>query len=97
MCLCKALIKGWLGLTENFPAETPGTPICHACGTIFDMSRQLLPLPTPPPHLPNDLTVTGLRVEYDVICASCREALGEERCPALASTTHRASSRHHTR
>jgi Fur family peroxide stress response transcriptional regulator len=79
-----------------------GTPqdhdhaICHTCGTIFDVSRQLLPLPTPPLHLPNELTVTGLRVEYDVICASCRETLGEERCPALASTTPRASSRHHT-
>jgi Fur family peroxide stress response transcriptional regulator len=79
-----------------------GTPpdhdhaLCHACGTIFDMGREVLPLPTPPPRLPHELTVTGFRVEYDVICASCREVLGEERCASLANTTHHASSRHHT-
>lgn len=54
-----------------------GTPqdhdhaICRGCNTIFDINRQFLPLPTPPAHLPEGLTVTGLRVEYDVICATC--------------------------
>ncbi len=54
-----------------------GTPrdhdhaICRMCNTIFDIDRQFLPLPTPPAHLPEGLTVTGLRVEYDVICATC--------------------------
>lgn len=54
-----------------------GTPqdhdhaICRICGTIFDIDRQLLPLPTPPTHLPEGLQVTGLRVEYDVICRAC--------------------------
>ena len=55
-----------------------GTPedhdhaICRACSTIFDIDRQLFPRPTPPTQLPQGLTVTGLRVEYDVICATCR-------------------------
>jgi hypothetical protein len=31
-----------------------------------------LPRPTPPSQLPQDLTVTGLRVEYDVICETCQ-------------------------
>ena len=54
-----------------------GTPqdhdhaICRGCNMIFDIDRQFLPLLTPPTHLPEDLTVTGLRVEYDVICATC--------------------------
>lgn len=79
-----------------------GTPqdhdhaVCRECGAIFDIDRQLLPLPTPPAHLPHDLTVIGLRVEYDVICAVCHEALGEEGNPSLVSTTRKGSWRNNT-
>jgi Fur family peroxide stress response transcriptional regulator len=57
-----------------------GTPqdhdhaVCRVCGAIFDIDRRLFPLPIPPAHLPNDLVVTGLRLEYEVICAACRVA-----------------------
>ena len=57
-----------------------GTPqdhdhaVCRVCGAIFDIDRRLLPLPAPPAQLPNDLMVTGLRLEYEVICATCRAA-----------------------
>ena len=57
-----------------------GTPqdhdhaVCRVCGAIFDIDRRLFPLPIPPAHLPNDLVVTGLRLEYEVICATCRPA-----------------------
>ena len=57
-----------------------GTPqdhdhaVCRVCGAIFDIDRQLFPLPIPPAQLPNDLVVTGLRLEYEVICAACRGA-----------------------
>lgn len=57
-----------------------GTPqdhdhaICGMCGEIFDIDRQLFPLPSPPDRLPNGLTVTGLRLEYEVICTACHEA-----------------------
>jgi Fe2+ or Zn2+ uptake regulation protein len=77
-----------------------GTPpdhdhaLCRACGTIFDIDREALPLPAPPLHLPHELTVTGFRVEYDVICAACREAGEEKHCPAGARTTHCVSSLH---
>jgi Fe2+ or Zn2+ uptake regulation protein len=60
-----------------------GTPqnhdhaICNTCGQIFDIDRQVFPLPAPPSRLPNGLTVTGLRLEYEVICAACR-AVTEE-------------------
>lgn len=79
-----------------------GTPqdhdhaVCRGCGTIFDIDRQLLPLPTPPDHLPHGLTVTGLRVEYEVICAACREAAGEEGHLSSVSTNYRGNSRGHT-
>jgi Fur family peroxide stress response transcriptional regulator len=58
-----------------------GTPqdhdhaICNVCGQIFDVDRQLFPLPAPPAQLPNGLTVTGLRLEYEVICAACYAAV----------------------
>ena len=61
-----------------------GTPqdhdhaICNSCGEIFDIDRQLFPLPAPPTQLPNGLTVTGLRLEYEVICGACREAADAE-------------------
>jgi len=56
-----------------------GTPqdhdhaICGTCGEIFDIERQHFPLPAPPAQLPNGLMVTGLRLEYEVICGVCRE------------------------
>jgi Fe2+ or Zn2+ uptake regulation protein len=65
-----------------------GTPpnhdhaICRTCGMIFDIDRQLFPRPAPPALLPHGLTVTGLRVEYDVICASC-----QVRTPASIATS----------
>lgn len=55
-----------------------GTPqdhdhaVCRTCGSIFDIDRDIFPRPLPPSHLPNGLSVTGLRVEYDVICATCQ-------------------------
>ncbi len=38
----------------------------------FLISTDIFPRPLPPSHLPNGLSVTGLRVEYDVICATCQ-------------------------
>jgi Fe2+ or Zn2+ uptake regulation protein len=55
-----------------------GTPqdhdhaVCRMCGAIFDIERRLFPLPVPPALLPHDLMVTGLRLEYEVICTTCR-------------------------
>ena len=57
-----------------------GTPqdhdhaVCRVCGAIFDIERRLFPLPVPPAQLPYDLMVTGLRLEYEVICTTCRGA-----------------------
>ena len=61
-----------------------GTPqdhdhaICRMCGSIFDIERQLFPRQAPPAQLPHGLTVTGLRVEYDVICTSCHDMVRHE-------------------
>jgi Fe2+ or Zn2+ uptake regulation protein len=75
-----------------------GTPpnhdhaICRTCGMIFDIDRQLFPRPAPPVLLPRGLTVTGLRVEYDVICASCHAPLPMAEIAALPNTPPHDSS-----
>jgi hypothetical protein len=43
--------------------------------------------------LPHGLTVTGLRVEYDVICASCHVALPMAEDAALPGAPSCGSSR----
>lgn len=80
-----------------------GTPqdhdhaVCRTCGSIFDIDRELFPRPLPPAHLPNGLSVTGLRVEYDVICAACqspeRTAILTDAHPARKSSSYSKTSR----
>jgi Fe2+ or Zn2+ uptake regulation protein len=76
-----------------------GTPqnhdhaICRTCGMIFDIDRQLFPRPAPPVFLPHGLTVTGLRVEYDVICAACHAALTIAEDAALPGAPPHGASR----
>jgi Fe2+ or Zn2+ uptake regulation protein len=59
-----------------------GTPrdhdhaVCRICGTIFDIDCEHFPMPQPPTSLPHDLVVTGLRLEYEVICVECRTSPG---------------------
>jgi len=60
-----------------------GTPpnhdhaVCRLCGAIFDVDRDQLQLPIPPGRLSNGLMVTGVRLEYEVICQGCQAAPAE--------------------
>ncbi len=75
-----------------------GTPqdhdhaVCRTCGSIFDIDRDIFPRPLPPSHLPNGLSVTGLRVEYDVICATCQSQEPTVLRADVASARKNASS-----
>ena len=59
-----------------------GTPpdhdhaVCRLCGAIFDVARDQVPLPIPPTHVAHGLMVTGIRLEYEVLCHACRETPG---------------------
>jgi len=59
-----------------------GTPqdhdhaVCRLCGAIFDVARDQVPLPIPPTNVSNGLMVTGIRLEYEVICQACQETPG---------------------
>jgi len=59
-----------------------GTPqdhdhaVCRLCGAIFDVERDQVQFSNLPGHLSNGLMVTGIRFEYEVICAACQESSG---------------------
>jgi Fur family peroxide stress response transcriptional regulator len=45
--------------------------VCRQCGRIFDVAAGVWPRPQPPTRLPGNLVVTGMRLEYEVICSEC--------------------------
>ncbi len=45
--------------------------ICVTCGAVFDIDCSYLPRPAERPVLPGGHRVSGVRVEYDVVCAAC--------------------------
>jgi Fe2+ or Zn2+ uptake regulation protein len=45
--------------------------ICRMCGAIFDVEPNLNAAPPPLSELPGGLSVLEVRVEYDVLCATC--------------------------
>jgi Fe2+ or Zn2+ uptake regulation protein len=55
-----------------------GTPhdhdhaVCRTCGEVFDIDLSLIERPLAPEELPFGLKLEGLRVEYEVICPTCR-------------------------
>ena len=69
--LCRRVSEAGNRLRVDGTPQDHDHAICRICGEIFDIDRRLLPRPTPPTQLPQDLTVTGLRVAYDVICEAC--------------------------
>jgi hypothetical protein len=66
---------------------------CHTCNTIFDVDQHSFPRSAPPAQLPQGLTVTGLRVAYDVICAACRTQLTEAEADSQANAYRVGASR----
>ena len=69
--LCRRVSEAGNRLRVDGTPQDHDHAICRTCGEIFDIDRQFLPRPSPPTQLPQDLMVTALRVEYDVICERC--------------------------
>ncbi len=76
--LCRRVSEAGNRLRVDGTPQDHDHATCRTCGEIFDIDRQLLPRPAPPAQLPQDLMVTGLRVEYDVICEACHAVSDEE-------------------
>lgn len=91
--LCRRVSEAGNRLRVDGTPQDHDHAICRACGEIFDIDRQFLPRPTPPKQLPQDLTVTGLRVEYDVICEACHAMLEAEGGGGLTASQRANTSR----
>jgi Fur family peroxide stress response transcriptional regulator len=83
--LCRRVSAAGSRLRVDGTPQDHDHAVCRVCGTIFDIDQRLCPLPEPPAHLPQGLTVTGVRVEYDVICAGCGAVSAKRGASALAS------------
>lgn len=91
--LCRRVSEAGNRLRVDGTPQDHDHAICRTCGQIFDIDRQLLPRPTPPTQLPQDLTVTGLRVEYDVICVACSAPLAAPVTPGSTGSQRLTISR----
>jgi Fe2+ or Zn2+ uptake regulation protein len=91
--LCRRVSEAGNRLRVDGTPQDHDHAICRTCGLIFDIDRQHLPRPTPPAQLPQDLTVTGLRVEYDVICEACQSLSDEDGAAGLADSQRATLSR----
>ncbi len=90
--LCRRVSEAGNRLRVDGTPQDHDHAVCRICGEIFDVDRQLLPRPVPPTQLPPDLTVTGLRVEYDVICTACSATSDEEGASLSRAATSRGST-----
>lgn len=91
--LCRRVSEAGKRLRVDGTPQDHDHAICRTCGEIFDIDRQLLPRPAPPTRLPQDLTVTALRVEYDVICEACQAAPETDGTAGLVGSQRATSSR----
>ena len=71
--LCRRITGDGTRLRVDGTRDDHHHAVCRECGTIFDVAPDVFPLPSPPARLPDGLSVTGVRLEFDVICADCRE------------------------
>jgi Fur family peroxide stress response transcriptional regulator len=69
--LCRRVVGDGSRLRVDGIVECHDHALCRSCGRVFDVQRDLYPLPPPPASLPEGLRVTGVRVEYDVECSDC--------------------------
>lgn len=84
--LCRRVSEAGKRLRVDGTPQDHDHAICRTCGEIFDIDRRLLPRPTPPTQLPQDLMVTGLRIEYDVVCQTCHTLSEAEGLSGLAAS-----------
>jgi Fe2+ or Zn2+ uptake regulation protein len=47
--------------------------VCRECGSIFDVARGCVALSPAPDCLPSGLEVLQVRLEYEVLCGTCRK------------------------
>lgn len=71
--LCRRITGDGTRLRVDGTPDDHHHAVCRECGAIFDIDAGTFPLPPAPAELPRGLAVTGVRVEFDVICPRCRD------------------------
>jgi Fe2+ or Zn2+ uptake regulation protein len=69
-------VRGGDGRLRVEGAQDHDHAVCRVCRQLFDVERQALATLSPPAELPQGLLVTGWRIEYEVICATCQQGSG---------------------
>jgi Fe2+ or Zn2+ uptake regulation protein len=69
--LCRRISGESMRLRVDGTLHPHDHAVCRSCGRIFDVAAALYPRSRPPERLPGGLAVTGVRVEYEVICSAC--------------------------
>jgi Fe2+ or Zn2+ uptake regulation protein len=70
--LCRRVGGDGSRLRVDGMTERHAHAACERCGEIFDVDCELHRLPPAPRELPGGHSVTGVRLEYDVVCARCQ-------------------------
>jgi len=70
--LCRRITGDGTRLRVDGTPDDHHHAVCRSCGAIFDVEAAAFPLPRAPRELPRGLAVTGVRLEFDVICRACR-------------------------
>ncbi len=84
--LCRRITGDGTRLRIDGTLDDHHHAVCRGCGAIFDIDLDAFPIPPPPARLPRDLSVTGVRIEFDVICANCRETASAAVCESRRTT-----------
>ena len=70
--LCRRVRGDGSRLRVDGSADDHDHAVCRGCGRIFDIEQALFPRPATPLALPGGLTLTAIRLEYEVLCPGCR-------------------------
>ena len=69
--LCRRVNSGDGRLRVDGTSHDHDHAVCRRCGTVFDLRHGSGRRRLPDPELPAGMELLGVRIEYDVLCASC--------------------------
>jgi Fur family peroxide stress response transcriptional regulator len=101
--ICRSLAGQGALLRVDGTSEPHDHAVCRQCGRIFDVAEGVWQRPAPPGRLAGGLAVTGMRVEFEVVCSECamegtprepgRHPAPPARVPARGTLRRSSSSR----
>jgi Fe2+ or Zn2+ uptake regulation protein len=90
--LCRAVAGEGSLLRVDGTTHAHDHAVCRQCGCIFDVASNLRPPLEPPSRLPGGLAVTGVWVEYEVVCGRCAGGHGARAAHRTEASNRRAAA-----